>query len=384
MNIYEKNGWLDIPKIVNTCEKNEINFIFIIGARRTGKTYGIFKHFIEDVFSKDEKVIYMRRKTTQIDSILVDRMNPWIDINHDMHRNFFFKKVKGEKSRVSLQEINEAGEEIYHGEAFSLTSLMNNRGFSGSEFSEGIYDEFIPEKLDKRIKGEEDAFLNGVETISANRELLGKKPFRWWIVSNSNTLDSPLIQSFGLLSNLEKMKKTGQEFSMLKDRGIIIILINKSPISEKKRKTALYKALTGSTDFEKMALDNEFAYDDTSSIQSEDLRKYRLICIVGSLGIYEQKNEAKLYISDHISGTCKDSFPDSELGKSQFKFYYSWVYNYIISNRISYQNLTVKFYLDKIFNIWYINNKGKLLHQPSETDAIMGWLPVSFPLLFIH
>lgn len=38
---------------------------------------------------------------------------------------------------------------------------------------------------------------------------------------------------------------------MLKDRGIIIILINKSPISEKKRKTALYKALTGSTDFEK-------------------------------------------------------------------------------------------------------------------------------------
>ena len=100
-----------------------------------------------------------------------------------------------------------------------------------------------------------------------------------------------------------------------------------------------------------MALDNEFAYDDTSSIQSEDLRKYRLICIVGSLGIYEHKNEVKLYISDHISGTCKDSFPDTELGKSQFKFYYSWVYNYIISNRISYQNLTVKFYLDKIFNI---------------------------------
>lgn len=351
MNIYEKNGWLDIPKIVNICEKNDINFIFIIGARRTGKTYGIFKHFIEDVFSKDEKVIYMRRKTTQIDSVLIDTMNPWIDINHDLHRNFFFKKVKGEKSRVSLQEINEAGEEVYHGEAFSLTSLMNNRGFSGSGFSEGIYDEFIPEKLDKRIKGEEDAFLNGVETISANRELLGQKPFRWWIVSNSNTLDSPLIQSFGLLPNLEKMKKSGQEFSMLKDRGIIIILINKSPISEKKRKTALYKALTGSTDFEKMALDNDFAYDDTSNIKSEDLRNYRLICVIGSIGVYEHKKEVKLYISDHVSGTCKDNFSDSELGKNQFKFYYAWVYNYIISNRISYQNLTVKFYIDKIFNM---------------------------------
>lgn len=351
MNIYDKDGWLDIPKIVDISNKNEINFIFIIGARRTGKTYGIFKHFINDVFSKDEKIVYMRRKTTQIDSVLIDTMNPWIDINTDLHRNFFFKKVKGEKNRVSLQEITESGEEKYHGEAFSLTSLMNNRGFSGSGFSEGIFDEFIPEKLDKRIKGEEDGFLNGVETISANRELIGEKPFRWWIVSNSNTLDSPLVQAFGILPNLEKMGKQGQEFSMLKDRGILIILINKSPISEKKKQTALYKALTGNTPFEKMALENDFSYDDTSNVKSEDIRKYRLICVVGKVAIYEHKNEAKIYVSDHVSGSCKDKFPDSELGKQQFKSYYYWIYNYILSNRISYQNLSVKFYLDKIFNL---------------------------------
>lgn len=57
MNIYDKNGWLDVPRIVQLADKNKINFIFIIGARRTGKTYGIFQHFINDVFSKNEKII---------------------------------------------------------------------------------------------------------------------------------------------------------------------------------------------------------------------------------------------------------------------------------------------------------------------------------------
>ena len=55
MNIYDKNGWLDVPRIVQLADRNKINFIFIIGARRTGKTYGIFQHFINDVFSKNEK-----------------------------------------------------------------------------------------------------------------------------------------------------------------------------------------------------------------------------------------------------------------------------------------------------------------------------------------
>lgn len=351
MNIYDKDGWLDINKIVTICNKNEINFIFIIGARRTGKTYGVFKHFVEDVFSKGEKIVYMRRKSTQLDSVLIDSMNPWIDINRDMARQFFFEKVKGNKNRVVLSEFDETGEKIYHGEAFSLTSLMNNRGFSGSGFSEGVYDEFIPEKMDKRIKGEEDGFLNGVETISANREILGEKPFRWWLLSNSNTLDSPLVQSFGILSNLERMKKNHQEFSLLKERGIIIILVDKSPISEKKKKTALYRALTGSTEFEKMALENTFAYDDTSSICSEDIRKYKLICTIGDVGIYEHKNQAQLYAANHISGSCKDNFENSDLGKNQLRTFYYWIENYILSNRILYQNLSVKFFIDNIFKV---------------------------------
>lgn len=353
LKIYDEKGWLDIPKIIDCAEKNEINFIFIIGARRTGKTYGVFKHFIEDVFPSEKGIIYMRRTTTQLDNVLVDKKNPWIDINRDMGRNIFFKKVKGDKDRVVIAEKiyqDTDGEVIeYRGEAFSLTSMYNNRGFSGSEFSEGIYDEFIPEKMAKRMNGEADAFLNAVETISSNRELQGEKPFRWWLLSNSNTLDNPIVNAFGLLPYLEKMQKRGQEFSLLKNKGIMLILINRSPISEKKSTTALYRALSNDSDFSRMALKNEFAYDDTSCISSEDIRQYKLICTIGKIGIYEHKSECKLYIAEHISGSCKDNYEKSEKGISQFKTFYSWVDNYRLTDRISYQNLAVKFFIDNIF-----------------------------------
>ena len=265
-----------------------------------------------------------------------------------MNRFFHFEKPRGEYGRIKIMEQTE-DEELYRGEAFCLTSMHNNRGFSGSDFSEGIYDEFIPEKIAKSISGEDDAFLNAVETISANRELQGKKPFRWWLASNSNTLDNAIVQAFGLLPILERMKKNKQEFSLLKERGIILVLINDSPISEKKKDTALYRALSGDTDFAKMALSNEFAYDDLSAIRSEDIRQYKLICVIGKVAVYEHKSKAHLYVSDHISGTCKDVFEDSQHGKDQFRCFYSWIDSYRLTNRISYQNISVKFCIDNLF-----------------------------------
>lgn len=349
MNIYDKRGWLNIPKIVNIAEKNKINFIFIIGARGTGKTYGIFKHFIDDLFSNDKQIVYMRRTSTQLDKIITEKGNPWIDLNNDLNKLISFRTVKGEKNRIILEEIKEDGKSIYRGEAFALTTMMNNRGFAGSDFTEGLYDEFIPEQMSKRMKGEEEAFLNAIETISRNRELQGKKAFRWWLASNSNTLDNPIINAFGLLPYLERMKKKGQEFSLLPDAGVMIILINKSPISKAKEQTALYKAINRKSDFARMALDNDFAYDDTSALSSEDLREYKLICTIGEVGIYEHKSKNLIYACEHISGTCKDVFENSELGKNQFKTFYCWIENYQLTEKIRYQNMQVKFFIENIF-----------------------------------
>lgn len=340
---------MDVSKLVQTAEKNRINFIFIIGARGTGKTYGLFKHFIEDLFSKNKQVVYMRRTSTQLDKIVTEKGNPFIDINNDLNKMIYFRSVKGEKNRIILEECLEDGERVYRGEAFALTTMMNNRGFSGSDFVEGLYDEFIPEQMSKRMKGEEEAFLNAVETISRNRELKGEKAFRWWLASNSNTLDNPIINAFGLLPYLERMKKKKQEFSLLPDAGIMIILINKSPISQKKSQTALYKAINRESDFAKMALDNDFAYDDTSAISPEDLRQYKLICTIGEVAIYEHKSQNLVYACDHISGTCKDHFENSELGRTQFRVFYSWIDAYRLTEKIRYQNMQVKFYIENIF-----------------------------------
>lgn len=349
MNIYQNDGWLDVPKLVRIADSNCINFIFIIGARRTGKTYGIFEHFINDIFTKNENIVYMRRTVTQLESVMAEKKNPWIDINEDMKKNLYFRSVKGEKNRIILEEELPDGNTEYRGEAFALTTMQNNRGFSGTEFTEGFYDEFIPESMAKKMNGEEEAFLNAVETISSNRELKAQKPFRWWLASNSNTLDNPIINAFGLLPYLERMKKKSQEYALLSDAGIMIILINKSPISKKKETTALYKALNRKSKFASMALDNDFAYDNTSAVNSEDLRQFKLLCSIGNFGIYEHKSKSRIYVCEHISGSCHDNFEDTELGRNQLKTFYSYIYNFIITDRISYQNMNCKFYIEKIF-----------------------------------
>lgn len=132
MNIYQNDGWLNIPKLVRIADSNHINFIFIIGARRTGKTYGIFKHFLDDVFPKNESIVYMRRTVTQLESVMAEKKNPWIDVNKDTKKCLYFSSVKGEKNRIILEEKLTDGNTEYRGEAFALTTMQNNRGFSGS------------------------------------------------------------------------------------------------------------------------------------------------------------------------------------------------------------------------------------------------------------
>ena len=67
---YTKEGYIDVDK---TLEKDHSTFIFMVGARGIGKTFGFLKYLID----KQIKFIYMRRTQTQIDMIKSDELNPF-------------------------------------------------------------------------------------------------------------------------------------------------------------------------------------------------------------------------------------------------------------------------------------------------------------------
>lgn len=319
--LYADNGYLNFPEMVN----HSATFNIVIGARRTGKTYGAFDYYL----NKDDKHIYMRRTASQLDECCKEDLNPYSPFNHTV------KKV-GKYTGV-VKDENENTRAIM----LALSTISNIRGFNADAFTTIIFDEFIPEPLEVVRKGEGDAFLNAYETINSNRELQGKPPVKCWLLANSNTINNPITRALDIVNILVKMQADGREYLLLKDRDLALFLPQKSPISKRKKETALHRLARG-TDFSKMAYDNEFIYDDFDDVGSLNIKQYNPICIIGNSVIYRHKSKCKYYVSRHKSGTVP-MFANNERGRKEFKSEYSYLFHQYI-----HQNFTFESYKNKI------------------------------------
>lgn len=281
--LYLKNGYIDMASIIEL----KYPFTFVTGARRTGKTYGALTYDLQH----NIRFIYLRRIQKEIDACKNEKMNPFRSIDKDITVKSLVKDVLG---FMKDDELIAPG--------MALTTLHNVRGISGDEFDQILYDEFIPEKIARPIKGEFDAWANAYETLNSNRELQGKDPMQFLCLANSNAAANPIFMGLGLVRTLEKIKRDHRAFWTDENRGILIVNSEASPISEMKKKTALGK-LTAGTDFAAMAYDNEYAFDDFSNIESRSLKEYRPEVSVGELTIYRHKGRREYYVSEHMSGS---------------------------------------------------------------------------------
>lgn len=218
----------------------------------------------------------------------------------------------------------------------ALTTVTNIRGFDASDVKVIFYDEFIPETIDRPIKGEGEALLNAYETINRNRELNGGEPVKFIGCANSNRIDNEVFLSLGIVDECEKMAKKHISMMNLYSKGLTLINAEESPISKLKADTQLYR-LTRGNDFSDMALDNSFRYDDRGQIKSKNLAGYKPICVVGEICIYENKSDSNdLYVTTHKSGTpIVYGTSEVELKKFQRDFQYLKV-NYF-SNDIQFE-----------------------------------------------
>ena len=174
---YTKEGYIDVDK---TLEKDRSTFIFMVGARGIGKTFGFLKYLID----KQIKFIYMRRTQTQIDMIKSDELNPFKALRIELGDAYSFMMKRDNKNITGVYRTvkDENGIEKPYGDpvAFmlALSTVSNIRGFDASDVDVLLYDEFISERHEKPIQSEGTAFLNAIETIGRNRELKGRKPLK--------------------------------------------------------------------------------------------------------------------------------------------------------------------------------------------------------------
>lgn len=329
MGIYLDNGYLNINQILSY----GVPFNFIVGGRGTGKTYGTLK----TAYIENRRFILMRRTQAQCDLINKPEFNPFKALNNDTGSNAVVKSIS--KYNAKIVEETEEDERLL-GYTCALSTIANMRGFDASDVELLIYDEFIPEKHERAIKNEGSAFLNAYETINRNREIKGEKPLQVLCLANAFNIANPIFLELGLVGRCEKMKNSGQEIFIDKERGVCVVLLQKSQISKAKADTALYRLSSGS--YADMALSNDFVYNNSDNIKSMPLKEFKLLCTVGEISIYKHKSKRLFYVSEHRTGTAP-IYKSDEVNLQRYRKNYGvTLYGAYMRNNIICESLLTK------------------------------------------
>lgn len=338
--LYLKNGYLNFDYIYNI----DVPFIFVVGGRGIGKTYGILKKALQDnIF-----FLLMRRTQAQVDLINKPEFNPYKTIANDLNIKITTKAI----SKYNAAFIQDLGEsERIIGYTAALSTLSNLRGFDSSDIDLIIYDEFIPEKHEKQMKNEAAALLNAYETINRNRELNGSKPVKMIALANSNDIANPIFIELGFLKIVDKMRSKHTDIFIDKQRGFALIFPDNSKISKQKSKTALYSLIDPESDFSKMSIGNDFSYNDFTGIKNVNIKEYKPIACIDGVTIYRHKSSRKYYISEHYSGSPEE-FTTSDIDRVRFIRKYGRILNTAYINKnMCFENILTKTKLHTILNI---------------------------------
>lgn len=282
--LFNHDGYLNIEHL----DRPEAPFVIVVGARGVGKTYGLLKYYYE----RGQKVMYLRRTDTQAQIASTVQLNPYKSVMDDAGVEY-----KIGKARPKTVEVE--GEVI--AVICGLSTFSNLRGFDGSDIDAIVYDEFIPEQHERPIRDEAGVLWNAYETVNRNRELKGKPPLKLWMLANSNRIDSPIFADLGIMRKMMSLSKNENGIELDAERGILMVSINRSPISDKKEKTSLYKL--ANVDFKRMALQNDYRYT------GENIRSFRLEQLVpkvqlGEITLYKHKESLVYYGTFHKSGSA--------------------------------------------------------------------------------
>lgn len=341
MGFYTESGFLDFRAV----RDKGFPFNIIIGGRGSGKTYGALLSSVED----GKKFCFMRRRQTQLDLINKPEFSPIKPICRDTGLHITMRPIAKGLSAFVPYETDEDGKEIPAGAPYgwtvALSTVSNIRGFDASDVELLIYDEAIPEKGELPIPHEAEKLFNCYETMNRNRELEGSRPLQLFCLANANDQTAPILEHLRLIRRLDRMLKTGTELWTDPDRGLLVLVLRDSPVSEAKRDTALYR-LTAGSEFSAMALDNAFSYEDRVPTSSRPLAEYRPLVTVGEITIYKHKSSRSYYVSGHRTGS-PPTFGTGDTALEQFRRAYGYLAGAWYDGRIDVEDYLAQVLLTK-------------------------------------
>ena len=343
-DLYLPEGWLNFEYIMN----KPAFMIIILGKRQVGKTYGALQCMLRN----DIQHVLLRRTTAELDLISASPdLNPYKAFEPEFHVGLFKQNKKLCRICDWLPDPEgRAIPDMQRGIATSLAEIAHMRGFSGRVFTDLVFDEFIPEKGVITRKTEGDSFLNAYTTINGNRELEGLPPLRAWLLANTNRIDSPILEALEVTDAILYMRRKGLEELML-DNGYFIVQPFSQKITDLRADTALMRSINKKSDFFKMAMENEFAYDESPYVKTMPLKgmtpawsfEDKIFCWQRSGGYYICRAPFKTPYAPKYS--------NSRVDKERLSMEFPWMKPYYYAAGIAFSDLAVLAIFKQIFDI---------------------------------
>lgn len=333
-SIYLENGYLNTKEFFECKEP----FIFCVGGRGIGKTYGVLKELLDI----KKHFIFMRLQKSECELCASESGNPFNKLNNDFGTNIAFAK-----ETVYTWSITDNGEKT----GSILTSLVNfskTRGIDYSDVDYIIIDEFIPEKIQKRINGIGESVLNAYETVNRNRELQGNPPVKMIFLANSMNMNNEILMKFGLIDVILRMGKEDRELYVSPERGMRVYYPQHSPISEAKKNTVLYHINNAYND---MALSNTFREFYDGNIKPMSLINSIPVFVYDNMYFYRMRDTGLTYVSTSKRGDFKKKYNDTDYETRKMRIDNNFLIQKYFNKRIIFEQGELELRFCTIFKI---------------------------------
>lgn len=333
---------------------NDIWCYIIVGGRNTGKTYSTLKYSYEN----KKKFVFLKRTMDDVDLLCAGSgrigqhatefgvdLSPFKSLNRDLGCNvkaFSIKKGLGGFWECDI-EGNPIGTPI--GYLLALNAVQKYKGFDLSDCSMIIFDEFIPQPWERVNKKEGEQLMDLYKTVGRDREHRGLDALKLICLANATNVSNPVMNVLEVTNKVVNMQLIKHPLYIDNERGILIHMIyDNEAFQEKEAQSSVYRAMKD-TNWGRMALSNEFAYDDLSNVGRQNLKGYTCRCrfIYKHKQYFVYQKDGLLYIGKQQSTHFrKDYNLDTDNGQKLF-FVEQVLYirNKCIDERVVFQEYTI-------------------------------------------
>lgn len=328
-------------------------FQIYLGGRGVGKTFSTLDSYIEDENGeiKDPelgKFMYIRETATEIEISTDETANPFKKIN--AKKNYYVYPEYSSKTKIATFYREEENNQRFPvGYGVALSTFSNLRGVDFSDVNDIVFDEFLKQRGNRKLRAAGSSLLHLYETVNRNREIEGEDPVIMKLLANSVTLNSDILLAMNAVSTIAHMMTKHQKKATLAERKLYVELIDKADFRALKEQTALYQLTKGSA-FSDEALDNVFVDDDMSFVKKVPLNEYNPFCSFGKdYSMYTHKHREEWYIA---AKQTKSPIMLTQYQQDYLKSRYRLIYQELsITRKIWYDSYGTKLVFDALMGI---------------------------------